>query len=389
LVATLGSLKGAFAKAGQFASIRHDVLPTSMTAELASLRDRVPPLPYSQVRAAVEAELRAPLESLFDEFEREPLGAASIAQVHRARLTSGESVAVKVQYPWLEGSLAADLRILRALLRWWTRRASPARLDLDRIFEEFARGLREELNFEQEADVAREIAENLAEDPQIVVPAIIPSHSTKRILTMTYLPAVRIDDRDGLAAISVAPSAVLEILGRAYAMQMFRDGLFHADPHPGNLFVVDEPAAGDRPRLLFVDFGLSRRLDPELRREMRLAIHALLKRDLDGFIQGMQRTEMIVPGFESTVRRAVSSMFEELSVAGGALSADGSRVLRLKDQAKLLLQDTEGLQLPNDLLLYAKTLSYVFRLGDELAPEVDLMKLTLPYLLEYLAKREP
>jgi ubiquinone biosynthesis protein len=386
LVATLGALKGGFAKAGQFAAVRHDLLPGSVTAALASLRDRVPPLPFERIRATVESELGAPLEKLFREFETEPLGAASLAQVHRAQLPSGQTVAVKVQYPWLRASLRADLALLRALLLLWIRRSR--RIDRERILEEFAAGLASELDFRHEARIAEEIAANLAHDPQIVVPAPIHTHTAQRVLTTTYAPAVPIADSTRLAELGVPPRAVLEVLGRAYAKQVFADGLFHADPHPGNLFVLDEPGAAREPRVLFIDFGLSRRLDPVLRREMRQGLYALIQRDIDGFVDGMDRMGMIAADARDGVRRAVADMFERIAQAGGALGAGGGRILALKDEAKGLLQQTEGIQLPIDLLLYAKTVSYVFALGAEIAPEVDLMELCLPYLLQFLAQKD-
>lgn len=383
LAAALGALKGPFVKAAQFAANRHDLLPPSVTTPLSTLRDQVPPLDFEQVKAALEAELGAPLAERFAEFEREPLGAASIAQVHRARLHSGEAVAVKVQYPWLADSLRADLAWASAALRVFARRRGA--VDRERLLAEFGTGLREELDFEREARVAGEIAANLANDPRIVVPRVFPSHSSRRVLTMSYLPAVRIDDRAGLARLGVDPRAVLEILTRAYAKQVFVDGLFHADPHPGNLFVIDEPGAATSPRLLFVDFGLSRRLDPGLRHEMRLGIYALLQRDEGAFLDGMQRMGMIAPGAREGVARAVGAMFGRIAGQGGALGVAGAQVLSLKDEAKALLQETPGLQLPNDLLLFAKTLSYLFALGSELAPDVDLMRLCLPYLLQFAA----
>lgn len=386
-VATLGRLKGAYVKLGQFAALRLDLLPSEVTSVLASLRDSVPPLPFSRVRAAVERELGAPLEQRFAEFEEIPLGAASIAQVHRARLPSGEPVAVKVQYPWLRRSLPRDLALVGLLVRCWPGRG--ARRDRARLLAEFGAGLREELDFEREARVAGEIARNLAANERIVVPGIVSSHSTARVLTMRYHPAVGLGDRAGLARLGVSRREVLEIVVRAYATQIFVDGLFHADPHPGNLFVLDEPDAARRPRVLFVDFGLSRRLDPVLRNELRRGLYALLQRDVAAFVAGMGRMGMIAAGAEARVSQAVAAMFARVQSQGGALGMGGAAVLPLKDEAKALLQHTEGLRLPNDLLLYAKTLSVVFALGAELAPEVDVLALCLPYALRFLAEKEP
>src|SRR4030095_11011524 len=191
----------------------------------------------------------------------------------------------RVQSPWRAAPLAADRRIARWVLVWGSARRGSGGADV--LFREFGDGLREELDFEHEARVAAEIATNLAGDASVLVPEVIATHSARRVLTVRHHPAVAIDDKNGLARLGVAPRAVLEILARAYCTQVFTDGLFHADPHPGNLFVVDEPGAATRPRLLFVDFGLSRRLDPALRHELRLGIHALLRRDVPAFLDGM------------------------------------------------------------------------------------------------------
>jgi predicted unusual protein kinase regulating ubiquinone biosynthesis (AarF/ABC1/UbiB family) len=209
------------------------------------------------------------------------------------------------------------------------------------------------------------------------------------VLTLSHHAGIRIADRAALIRAGVDPAAVLTVLVRAYARQIFVDGLFHADPHPGNLFVLEEPAAASAPRVLFVDFGLSRRLDPELRRALRRGIYSLLQRDADGFVSEMGAMGMIAPGAEAGVRTAVLGMFGRISELGPALSLRGGQVLGLKDEAKALLADTPGLQLPQDLLLYAKTLSYLVALGEALAPDVDVVKQVLPWLLRFLAEKEP
>jgi predicted unusual protein kinase regulating ubiquinone biosynthesis (AarF/ABC1/UbiB family) len=394
LVRILGDLKGAYAKAGQFAAIRHDVLPEHSARALAALRDHVPPLALERIRPVIEEELGQPLDRAFASFDSAPLGAASIAQVHRARLHDGRDVAVKVQYPWIRASLRADLALLRSALRaWaWLRGHGRSTVDPHRFFEEFASGLAEELDFRREAAAAAEISANLAGQPRVLVPEVIASRSSRRVLTVRYHACVSIGDAAGLAALGARPADVLDVVARAYSKQVFVDGLFHADPHPGNLFVLDDPNAAEAPRVLFIDFGLCKRLSPELRRDLREGIYALLKRDADAFVDRMQAMGMIAPGAEPGVREAVGGMIERIGTTGGGqagvLAASGTQVLALKDEAKQVLQNTPGLQLPNDLLLYAKTLSYLFALGEELAPEVDLMRIATPHLLQFLASRD-
>jgi ubiquinone biosynthesis protein len=388
LVALLGHLKGAFVKAGQFAAVRHDLLPRNASEQLGALRNRVPPLPFESVRTTLEAELGYPLESLFEDFDPTPIGAASIAQVHRARLHGGEPVAVKVQYPWVRASLASDLALLRlslAALERWSGRRIP---DRDALLTEFRSSLEEELDFEREGRVAAEIAANLASDPQIAVPRIVASLSSARVLTMSYCDVIAVDDLATLAARGISSASVLEVLARAYAKQIFGDGLFHADPHPGNLFVIDEPGAAARPRVLFVDFGLSKRLSPGLRSELRQGIYALLQADVEAFVARMDAMGMIEAGARPGVCDAVAAMFERIRESGGALGVPSRAILGLKEQAVRLLRETPGLQLPNDLLLYARTLTYLFALGEKLAPEVDLMKVATPHLLGFLARSD-
>ena len=206
--------------------------------------------------------------------------------------------------------------------------------------DEFESGLGEELDFVREAAVAREIAANLADEAQVVVPGVIASHSSARVLSMERVPTLPLSL---LAERGIPARPVLETILRAYARQIFVDGLFHADPHPGNLFVIDEPTARHAPRVLFIDFGLSKRLSPELAHELRQGILALLGRDLDAFVAGMVRIGAVAEGSEAGVREAVSSVFAQLGgEAGGALALSGARVLSLEGPGEAAALRNEG-----------------------------------------------
>ena len=387
--APAGALKGAFAKAGQFASLRHDRVPPELRPALDALQDRVPPLPASEIRSAIEREFGVSIDALFASFDDEPIGAASIAQVHRATLHDGSDVAVKVQYPWIAAALPADLRLLRfALRRALGSSGNGANAEFERLFDEFGDSLQRELDFRIEADTAREIADNLRDVRGVVVPEVFDSHTSPRVLTMSHHAGIRIDDREALERAGVSPERCVEIIAHAYAQQVFRDGLFHADPHPGNLIALPPDDESPDVRVLFVDFGLSRRLDPELRRALRHALYAVLQKDAQAFVDRMDEMGMIAAGARADVERGVGAMFERIADGGGALSLGAGQVLDIKDAAKQLLFETRGLTLPNDLLLYAKTMSYLFALTKRLAPDVDVMKISLPQLLAFLASKD-
>lgn len=389
-VQILGDLKGVFVKAGQFLALRHDLMPAETAMGFTALRDRVPPLPLAALQPLLLAEWSAEAQAQIAEIEEVPLGAASLAQAHRGHLQDGSEVVIKIQYPWIAEATARDLTVIRAFGRMasWFFRKRLAAIDFDRLFDEFSEGLVDELDFRKEARAAQAIASNLASIQGVAVPSIYNELTTERVLTMSYHPCVPIHDRAALQALGVRPADLLQILAHAYAKQVFVDGLFHADPHPGNLFVLQTPEVRESPRILFVDFGLCRSLSSDLKQAMRAGIYAVLQRNEEEFVARMNEMGMIAPGAEPGVRQAIHAMFERMKAAGESgnlLGASSGGVLALKDEAKRLLQDTPGLQLPNDLLLYAKTLSYVFALGESMDPDVDLMKISLPYLLKFLA----
>jgi ubiquinone biosynthesis protein len=384
---TLGRLGGIYTKLGQHLSLRADLLPDAFRLELSGLLEAAEPLSFEEIRFALRHGLGR-LEERFDWIDPEPLGTASIAQVHRARLATGPIVAVKVRRPELTPE-----RIDRDLgsLRRWTRLLRPwiPAAQLPPLLDELGRALKRELDFLEEARAAEEIAANLADDPRIVVPRVHWEACGPGVLTLDYVPRVRLDDRLALAERGIDREACLAVLCEAYGRQVFEQGLFHADPHPGNVFAVDErdrlaPPGEASPRLLFVDFGLARRLDEALRRELRAGMHALLKQDLPAVLEILGRLEALVPGREAQAEQALRRALE--GGAAGALGAGPASIESLKQLGKQLLQESEAFVVPADLVLYARTLAYVYTLADAVAPGVDPMPLLLPHVLRFLAE---
>lgn len=259
----LEELGPTFVKLGQFLSTRADLLPTDYIAALAGLQDEVAPVDGAVAAGIVEQELGAPIEALFAEFDRRPVASASLGQVHRARLPDGREAAVKVQRPGIETVVRRDLAILRDVARVIERNSSLARMhDVRGLADEATRTVLDELDYRLEARNARQIAANLAGFPVIAVPEVVDRYTTRRTLTTTWAEGIKLTadlppgtDTRGLA----------DGLLRAYLKQICVDGLFHGDPHPGNLLLVpDGPAS----RIILLDFGMVGRVGARLREHL-------------------------------------------------------------------------------------------------------------------------
>ena len=359
------ALGGTLIKAGQFASSRPDLLPAAYTEELSSLQDRVPPQPAGIIEAAVARELGRPIEEVFSHFEREPVAAASIAQVHRATLRDGRDVAVKVQYPGIPGLIEADLEALEAIFDAIARLESEVRL---RPIADYLRWtLPLELDFGREAGAMTGLRRALGHRADVVVPEVVEGMTTERLLVMEFVEGVRISDREALLAAGIDPGKVVETLNDAFAEGLFRRNVLHADPHPGNLLVQPGP---DGPRLVLLDHGLTMDLEPSFVAALARMVGAMRGGDLEAITLALGEAGVPV-GPETDV--------ETLLGVVGVLLGGGREEARPE-----LAELGRGLgasvgDLPPRLLLVGRAIGLLDGITRALDPDLDVLEIVARY----------
>ena len=372
-------LQGLMIKIGQWIATRADLLPDEYVEVLSELHDRVPPRPFAVIRPHVERCLGRRLDEVFRRFEPEPIAAASLAQVHEAELHDGRRVAVKVQYPEIEAFVAADVRNLRLLLR--IVRRIQGRLDFVGILNEVHRYVSEELDFEHEGRNAEAIGALYTDRDDVAVPRIVWEWSSRRVLVMEFVDGIKVTDVSALRAAGIDPGAVAERLLHVYAEQILRHGLFHADPHPGNV-LVRRAAENGRPRLVFLDFGVVKRLPETFRRGLAEVLLAVLRGQPAEALAGLGRI-----GF-----RTRNNSYEDLvPLTGAVLRFAGEKPERIADAELLERFGTEILRayrqnpvvrIPEDILLVMRVLGILGGIEKQLGGHFDLIHALLPYAKE-------
>ena len=365
------ALGSAFIKLGQLLSARPDVLPAELVEELARLQDQVPAFGFDVVQGLLEQELGDRCAEIVD-LEETPLGAASLAQVHRASLRSGRQVVLKVQRPGLERVFRSDLEVLQQLAavvqrhpRWGRGR------DWVGIAQECRRVLLRELDFRLEAEHAARFRQQFLDDPGIRVPGVIWELSSRRVLCLDYLPGIKITDRPALIGAGINPALVAEKGAASYLQQLVRFGFFHADPHPGNLAVAADGA------LIYYDFGMMGQLSSRLRGRLGAMVRAAASRDASGLVEELQAAGVIAPGIElGPVRRLVRVMLNEAQ-----MPPFSSNVLEKLSGDLYDLVYGQPFRLPPELIFVMRALSTFEGVGRTLDPGFSLVAIARPYLL--------
>ncbi len=381
----LQDLGPSFIKLGQIISTRADLLPAGLIAELKKLQEEVPPVPFAAIRAEVEAGLGASLEEVFVRFDEQFLGAASIAQVHRAtlRVQDGEAqseqeVVVKVQRPGVAQTVARDLDLLRRLAAAVERAVPETRLYSPRaLCEHFERAITTELNFTIEADHAERFAHNFAGVPGVRFPKVYRQVSTRQILVLEFFSGCKVSAAVGLGF--GGPNLARQAVGVVVKM-IFEDGFFHADPHPGNIIILGSPA---QPVIGLIDLGMVGRLGPELRDRTLDLLVAAARKDSYAVADALYAIGRPTTKVDMTAYRTEVALLAEKYLG---------RPLKEIEVASLVRDLVQGagkfsIEIPPDFLLVGKALMTIEGIGKQLDPELDVLGEAAPHVLALIQKR--
>ncbi|ALS22846.1 ABC transporter [Paenibacillus naphthalenovorans] len=374
----LQELGPTFVKLGQIASTRPDLLPEEIIRELEKLQDRVPPFSFQEVRGIIQEELADEPDNIFQHFEDTPLAAASIGQVHQAVLRSGEKVAVKVQRPNIASVIETDLEILQDLAALAEHRLEwAARYQIRNMVDEFSKSLRAELDYTMESRNAEKIAKQFGNDPAIYVPKVFLEYSAKKVLTMEYVDGVKLNEPDKLKQYGYNPKNLAERLAKAIFHQIFNNGFFHGDPHPGNVLVLPGEV------IAFIDFGMVGRLSPEMKYHFSSLVIALMRQSTDGVIKAIFRMGLVPDDVNMAQLRGDVEQLRE-KYYGVPLSQ-----ISLGEAVNDLFRTAfrHSIRIPPDLTLLGKTLLTVEGVVEKLDPAFRIFDIAEPIGRQLLKER--
>lgn len=371
-------------KLGQFLSSRADLLPEQALAVLASLQDEVPAEPFSHVVSVTEIELGQPIEQIFSVIERKATAAASLGQVHKAVLAStGEEVAVKVQRPGIDQLVRMDLNSLKFVIRVMMHFVGTGNfIDLMGIYREFERTTYEEIDYITEAANCKRFKEMFKDDPTIYIPRVYEEYTSRRVLVLEWINGIKINDYTALEAARIDRLEVANRTVQAYFRQFFEEGFFHADPHPGNIF-VKRGTPGNGPIIEFVDFGMVGSLSKSIREAMKDVFLSFVTRDPEAMVQALSHLGFIGAGANiAAIERGLALLLEQFY----GLTLDEVRNLDIptvaNDIAKLLY--SQPFQIPAQFTFTGRAISTLVGLSTGLAPEFNFIDVAAPYACKFM-----
>ncbi|GLT44013.1 hypothetical protein SLA2020_179320 [Shorea laevis] len=398
-----------FIKIGQQFSTRVDILAQEYVDQLSELQDQVPPFPSETAVSIVEEELGAPLDNIFDRFDCEPIAAASLGQVHRARL-KGQEVVVKVQRPGLKGLFDIDLKNLRVIAEYLQKidpKSDGAKRDWVAIYDECASVLYQEIDYTREAANAELFASNFKSMDYVKVPTIFWDYTTPQVLTMEYVPGIKINKIQALDQLGVNRQRLGRYAVESYLEQILSHGFFHADPHPGNI-AVDDVNGG---RLIFYDFGMMGSISPNIREGLLEAFYGIYEKDPDKVLQAMIQMGVLVPtGDMTAVRRTAQFFLNSFEVRLAAQRREREtattelgfkkpltkeeRIQKKKQRLAAIGEDLlaiaadQPFRFPATFTFVVRAFSVLDGIGKGLDPRFDITEIAKPYALELLRFRE-
>ncbi len=389
-------LQGIYIKVGQFISIMTNFLPREYVEELAGLQDQVPPRPYAEIERRLIESLGKPPAEVFLSLDHEPVAAASIGQVHRATLPTGEAVAVKVQYPDIETIVRADLETLRGIMRLigWVF-FHPI---LDTIYDEVQKMVLAELDFRREAQSLEQIAEKFAGSTQIGFPTVHHALSSARVLVTSWCDGFKATDRARVDAAGIDRGELARRIVHAYCQQIFQHGRYHADPHPGNLIV--QPTGGGEYKLVFIDFGAVCELGPAMRHGIAEVVQAAVTRDTERLSTAMKQMGFIKRGgdeavFDKVIDYLHQRFQEEVPLDSFSLASikidlqQKKRALADLRSMNLSVRDLgEHFYIPKEWILLERTLLLLTGLCTDLQPSLNPFEVIRPYAEELVLGKE-
>jgi len=368
-----------FIKIGQALGTRADLLPLAYIKELTTLQDQVPPFPTAEAFARVEEELGRSVAEAYAEIDAAPIASASLGQVYRARLHTGEEVAVKVQRPNLRETVGFDIAVLRRIVRSLSRFPEFNRnADWEGMLREFRETIFEEMDYAREGQNADRFRGNFRDWRAVHVPRIHWTHTTTRVITMEFIRGTKVTDVEALRARRISPVKVNRLLVRAYLKQLLEDGFFHADPHPGNLLVMDTG------HLAFFDFGMVGRITPRLQAQMIDAFFHVVGRDIEGLAQDLIDLDFLKPGVDpERVRPVVEGLFRHyLNLKLGEVNFKELTY----DLAEVMYE--YPFRLPSNFTYIIRALMTLEGIGLVTDPGFSFFDTAKPFAKEFMLRRE-